>query len=252
MMVSLHAEETCTSNEGNCKLNLIEADKLRDFTISQLREFTGSSHKLPLYVALLGFVYDVSSSADLYGEGKPFHCYAGRDASLAIAKDSCDSELFLDKPLEESHVDHLSADVQIALKEWIRLFQVEFKYPIVGRVSAPGLNRHFTLAELAQHTGKIEHLSPHRIHPEVLICLNHKVYDVSYGGNSMYGEGQGYHMFAGKDASRALAMMSFEPQHFQNNDLSLLSDKDREGLVNWEKTFHSKYPIVGSCEKFSG
>jgi membrane-associated progesterone receptor component len=233
--------------------NAIEIDKLRDFTLLQLREFSGSDNT-HIYVALLGNVYNVTSSTDLYGEGSPFHCYAGRDASLAISKQSCDEELFLDKPLEDSQVEHLSPDAQTTLKEWIRVFQTDFKYPIVGKVSVPEDNRKFTLQTLAAYTGLPEQRLKSRIHPEVLVCLNYKVFDVSYGGYSMYGVGKGYHVFAGKDASRALAMMSFEPEYLDNNDMSLLSEEDMSSVLRWEATFLSKYPVVGSCkpEKVDG
>jgi membrane-associated progesterone receptor component len=249
LVVALHAEEGCKT-EGTClneQQNQQDVSNLRDFTVHQLQEFTGSSDKTPLYIALLGDVYDVSASADLYGDGMPFHCYAGRDASLAMAKDSCDEALFLENPLNQSQVEHLSDSVQTALNEWIRLFRSEYKYPIVGKVSTPPVNREFTLDSLASHTGQPEHLLSNRVHSEVLVCLNFKVFDVSYGGNSMYGVGKGYHIFAGKDASRALAVMSFEPEHLQSNDLSLLSEEDMQGVLSWEATFLSKYPVVGTC-----
>lgn len=51
-------------------------------------------------------------------------------------------------------------------------------------------------------------------------------------------------MFAGKDASRALAKMS------KNDDdvvLSLdgLTEKELGVLADWEKKFEAKYPVVG-------
>ena len=249
-VVSLHAEESCT-DEGSCKDDpsvTTKESKLRDFTVSQLQEYTGASEKLPLYVALLGDVYDVSASADLYGKCRPFHCYAGKDASLAIAQNSCDQALFPASPLDQSRVKDLSAPIQTSLSEWIKVFQQDFKYPIVGKVSLPESHRDFSLESLATRTGQPEHLLPHRIHSEILICLNYKVFDVSYGGQSMYGIGKGYHLFAGKDASRALAMMSFDSEYLENNDLSLLSEEEMEGVLSWEATFLSKYPVVGSCK----
>ncbi len=250
LVVALRGEETCKT-EGTCKddqSNKPDLSILRDFTVAQLKEFTGTSKKFPLYVALLGDVYDVSSSSDLYGKDMPFHCYAGKDASLAMAQNSCDASFFLESPLNQHQVKDLDDKVQKTLNEWIKVFQLEFKYPIVGKVSAPEVNRKFTLASLASYTGRPEHLLPNRIHSEILICLNYKVFDVSYGGQNMYGAGKGYHIFAGKDASRALAMMSFEPEYLENNDLSLLSEEEMEGVRHWEATYMSKYPVVGSCD----
>ena len=42
--------------------------ELRDFTIEQLRDFDGQNEK-PIYIALKGDVFDVSSAQQFYGEG---------------------------------------------------------------------------------------------------------------------------------------------------------------------------------------
>mmetsp|Transcript_4694 Transcript_4694/g.8858 ORF Transcript_4694/g.8858 Transcript_4694/m.8858 type:complete len:269 (+) Transcript_4694:109-915(+) len=247
--LSLSADESCSAGDGTCAFdlpNVMDPEKLRDFTLDQLREFSDSEKK-PVYVALLGVVYDVSSSRDLYGKGAPFHCYAGRDASIAIAKQGCDEKFFLDKPLEDISDTQLSTEAQTALKEWVKIFQTEFKYPVVGRVSAPAVGREFTLKALAVHNGQPDQRLPNRIHPEILICLNYKVYDVSYGGSHLYGVGKGYHIFAGRDASRSLAVMSFEPEFVENNDLSLLSEDEMGAVLSWEETYQSKYPVIGIC-----
>lgn len=42
--------------------------ELRDFTIEQLRDFDGQNEK-PIYIALKGDVFDVTSAQQFYGEG---------------------------------------------------------------------------------------------------------------------------------------------------------------------------------------
>ncbi|KAI3758385.1 hypothetical protein L6452_05946 [Arctium lappa] len=54
-----------------------------------------------------------------------------------------------------------------------------------------------------------------------------------------YGPGGPYALFAGKDASRALAKMSFEEKYL-NGDLDALQD--------WEYKFMSKYVKVRSIK----
>ena len=239
----LCAGDTCGKGDDSCT-----NEDLRDFTVTQLKEYTGKSKDFPIYIALLGNVYDVSASADLYGEGKPFHCYAGRDSTLALSQNSCSEDLFPEHPLDANRVRDLSPRIQTALHEWIRLFESEYKYPYVGKVSAPELGRHYTLDDLSSRNGKLEHTQPNRVHPEILICLNYNVFDVSYGGHHLYGIGKGYSIFAGKDASRALAMMSFEPEYLNgSNDLSLLSKEEMDAVLSWESTYLSKYPVVGTC-----
>ena len=41
----------------------------REFHLDELKEFNGSQPDKPIYIALLGEVYDVTSSRRLYGPG---------------------------------------------------------------------------------------------------------------------------------------------------------------------------------------
>jgi membrane-associated progesterone receptor component len=63
----------------------------------------------------------------------------------------------------------------------------------------------------------------------------------------MYGEEGPYHIFAGIDASRALAKMSFKPEDLNSTDLSDLTEEQKKTLDDWETKFISvrKYPVVG-------
>jgi membrane-associated progesterone receptor component len=60
-----------------------------------------------------------------------------------------------------------------------------------------------------------------------------------------YGLGGAYEIFAGKDASRALAKMSFEPQDL-TGDISGLTPFELSSLNDWEYKFTSKYVKVGT------
>lgn len=63
-----------------------------------------------------------------------------------------------------------------------------------------------------------------------------------------YGPGGPYALFAGKDASRALAKMSFEDKDL-NGDLTGLGIFELEALQDWEYKFMSKYVKVGTIKK---
>ena len=45
------------------------------------------------YVAVLGAVYDMSTSANFYGPGGNYAMFAGRDATLNLARNSLDGRL---------------------------------------------------------------------------------------------------------------------------------------------------------------
>lgn len=63
-----------------------------------------------------------------------------------------------------------------------------------------------------------------------------------------YGPGGPYALFAGKDASRALAKLSFEEKDL-TGDISGLGAFELDALQDWEFKFMSKYVKVGTVKK---
>eukprot|EP00602_Paraphysomonas_sp_CaronLab_P005371 CAMPEP_0185020740 /NCGR_PEP_ID=MMETSP1103-20130426/3385_1 /TAXON_ID=36769 /ORGANISM="Paraphysomonas bandaiensis, Strain Caron Lab Isolate" /LENGTH=357 /DNA_ID=CAMNT_0027551827 /DNA_START=13 /DNA_END=1086 /DNA_ORIENTATION=- len=221
---------------------------LRDFTIQQLREFDGVENK-KIYIALKGDVYDVTCAKEYYGPESTYHCFAGRDASRAMAKLSFDEE-----ELSNPRIDDLGPFERDVLENWVDKFKFLKNYVVVGRLVYPATDRVFTLSELRQYTGdktaedeSTGGTSSGRIHQEILMAVKGKVYDVSFGGTDMYGPGCPYHLFAGRDASRALAKMSFNPEDIETRDLSDLTAEQLKVLDDWDDKFANKkkYPVVG-------
>ncbi|XP_010521334.1 PREDICTED: membrane steroid-binding protein 1 [Tarenaya hassleriana] len=81
----------------------------------------------------------------------------------------------------------------------------------------------------------------------LLMAIKGQIYDVSQS-RMFYGPGGPYALFAGKDASRALAKMSFEEKDL-TGDISGLGPFELEALQDWEYKFMSKYVKVGSVKK---
>ncbi|KAI9159940.1 hypothetical protein LWI28_003548 [Acer negundo] len=81
----------------------------------------------------------------------------------------------------------------------------------------------------------------------LLMAIKGQIYDVSQS-RMFYGPGGPYALFAGKDASRALAKMSFEDKDL-TGDTSGLGPSESETLQDWEYKFMSKYVKVGSIKK---
>ncbi|KAI3750361.1 hypothetical protein L2E82_20995 [Cichorium intybus] len=77
----------------------------------------------------------------------------------------------------------------------------------------------------------------------LLMAIKGKIYDVSRS-RMFYGPGGPYALFAGRDASRALALMSFEPSDLTGNTEGL-SASELEVLEDWEAKFEEKYVKVG-------
>ncbi|KAK6926261.1 Cytochrome b5-like heme/steroid binding domain [Dillenia turbinata] len=81
----------------------------------------------------------------------------------------------------------------------------------------------------------------------LLMAIKGQIYDVSQS-RMFYGPGGPYALFAGKDASRALAKMSFEDKDL-TGDISGLGPFELEALQDWEYKFMSKYVKVGTVKK---
>ena len=131
-------------------------------------------------------------------------------------------------------------------------FAHEKCYPVVGKVSAPDDGSAVvTRAELlARGTGNAAP-RPGRVAAGHLIAIRGQVYDVGYGGVGFYGAGASYHLFCGKDASRALAKMSFKPEDVDRGwpDLDDLDAKDTKILDDWVALFKRKYPVVATLHE---
>ena len=78
----------------------------------------------------------------------------------------------------------------------------------------------------------------------IYLCCKNIVYDVT-SARDFYGPEGPYANFAGRDASRALALMSLKIEDVENTDLSDLNEEQLNVLNDWERKFKSKYKIVG-------
>lgn len=234
-----------------------EPDPPRNFTVEQLKHFDGtkdekSGDDKAVYLSVNGKVFDVSDGRDFYGPDGPYENFAGRECGVALAKMSFDTE----------HLDDLEGCKDLTpsekteLEGWIEKFTYYRPYPIMGRLVPDATLKVFTdrmlnKEELAKHDGTSETIPDGYATTPIYLGAGDKVYDVSFGGVGFYGPKGGYHRFAGKDASRALAKMSFEPEDLENTSVEDLEEKNKKILLDWIKTFaeKKKYPVVGNLKK---
>lgn len=226
-----------------------EPEPPRNFTIEQLRAFDGSTSDRgevqPVYLSLNGTVFDVSRGKDFYGPGGPYEVFAGRECGVALAKMSFDEE----------HLDNVKACSELNFGEkaeldgWMEKFQYYRGYPIVGRLitDLPDSERTISLEELAKQTGANDEIPEGYATAPIYVAVDGLVFDMSFGGVGFYGPGGPYTKFAGRDATRALALMKIDAVEEESADISDCTEKQVKTMRDWVKTFRErkKYPIVG-------
>ncbi|XP_065852832.1 membrane steroid-binding protein 2-like [Euphorbia lathyris] len=77
----------------------------------------------------------------------------------------------------------------------------------------------------------------------LLMAIKGQIYDVS-SSRIFYGPGDPYAKIAGRDASRALALLPFDPKDLTGN-LDGLGESELEVLQDWDYKFMEKYVKVG-------
>ncbi|TKA43960.1 hypothetical protein B0A49_07686 [Cryomyces minteri] len=80
------------------------------------------------------------------------------------------------------------------------------------------------------------------------VAIKGTVFDVS--GNKAYGPTGQYRVFAGKDASRALAKSSLKPEECVP-EWEDLPDSEKKVLNDWYTFFSKRYNIVGQVKNAS-
>ncbi|KAI1000365.1 hypothetical protein K3495_g7829 [Podosphaera aphanis] len=102
------------------------------FTPPTLLPFNGENNG-PVYLAVRGKVFDVSSGRNFYGPGGPYENFAGKDASRGLAKSSFDEAMLtknLEGPLDT--LDDLNDEELETLMGWEERFNE--KYLVVGKL----------------------------------------------------------------------------------------------------------------------
>jgi len=77
------------------------------------------------------------------------------------------------------------------------------------------------------------------------VAIKGIIYDVT--GNKAYQPGGSYNVFAGRDASGALAKTSTKPEDV-TSEWKHLSDKEKSTLNDWVTFFSKRYNVVGKVK----
>ncbi|KAG6855736.1 hypothetical protein H0H87_011406 [Tephrocybe sp. NHM501043] len=62
------------------------------YTTEELKKYDGTTPELPIYVAIKGTIFDVTHKADVYGPGRSYAIFAGKDGSKGLGMSSLKPE----------------------------------------------------------------------------------------------------------------------------------------------------------------
>ncbi|KAJ3160600.1 hypothetical protein HDU86_000358 [Geranomyces michiganensis] len=105
----------------------LPAPRDESFTPEELRAYDGKNPDAPVYLAIKGIVFDVSTNRSAYAPGASYSVFAGRDASRALGKSS------LKEADCVSNTDGMSEKELETLDQWLAFYKK--RYPIVGKIA---------------------------------------------------------------------------------------------------------------------
>ncbi|KAF2207218.1 hypothetical protein CERZMDRAFT_5661, partial [Cercospora zeae-maydis SCOH1-5] len=97
-------------------------------TEAELKAYTGADKSKPIYLAINGTIFDVSSSPAFYGPGGHYNHFTGKDATRAWVTECWDTDDQFTWRLEDIH------RVLETLDHWYNFFWNNDKYKVVGTV----------------------------------------------------------------------------------------------------------------------
>lgn len=98
-------------------------------TAEELAKHDGSDPKIPVYIAILGRVYDVEKGRRHYEAGSGYNVFAGRDSTPSFVTGKFVREEATDD------VTGLSPEEMIGIKEWLDFYRKDYSYvgKLIGR-----------------------------------------------------------------------------------------------------------------------
>lgn len=100
------------------------------------------------------------------------------------------------------------------------------------------VQRNFTVPELAQCHGRDDDTPAY-------VAIYRKVFDCSRRKEDLYGPTGSYKMFAGRDATRLLAINKLDEEEMDNLNVDDLAKEDDEKSWAWQDYYTERYPCVG-------
>jgi len=131
---------------------------------------------------------------------------------------------------------------EVVLGGWVEDFRKLGKMSFITLRDVTGISQVIVKGELNDNLGEINRQS--------VVSVKGIVFDVSK--KDCYREGGNYHIFAGKDASIALAKMKFDKEFLDDSiPISDLNEAEMGILDHWENYMKERYEVVGKLKDFN-
>lgn len=221
----LEGEEAPVVAQGDPVSKPLDANGALRLTLKQLKKFDGKDGGRIL-LSLKGKILDVTSGAESYGPGGSYSLFGGRDVTKCLALMDLSPE-FLDQP---DYLPETEAGKKSLESWWTRLSS---KYAEVGGVVEPLA---LSLGQLRQFDG--------RDGGRILISLKGRIIDVTAGAEH-YGPGGSYSLFAGRDVTKSLALMSLSEEHLDKPEYVPENADAQKSLDSWWARLSGQHPEVG-------
>ncbi|XP_072503983.1 neudesin [Notamacropus eugenii] len=106
---------------------------VRLFTEEELARYGGEEEDQPIYLAVKGVVFDVTSGKEFYGRGAPYNALVGKDSTRGVAKMSL-------APADLTHDTTGLTEEELKSLDEVFTNVYKAKYPIVGYTARRILN----------------------------------------------------------------------------------------------------------------
>jgi membrane-associated progesterone receptor component len=119
-------QDTRSSNSSDCRKVARKIPKGQsEFSVEQVAMFDGKGPEdEPILTIIDGLVYDLQKGREFYGQGGPYHAFAGRDCTRLLAKNQVSNKTDTGAPLTETETEQLD--------KWKEFFNG--KYGSLGKV----------------------------------------------------------------------------------------------------------------------
>ncbi|XP_037351770.1 neudesin [Talpa occidentalis] len=125
--------EPPVARAGQAPRSAARGPPVRLFTEEELARYGGAEEDQPIYMAVKGVVFDVTSGKEFYGRGAPYNALTGKDSTRGVAKMSLD-------PADLTHDMTGLTAAELATLEDVFTRVYKAKYPIVGYTARRILN----------------------------------------------------------------------------------------------------------------